>query len=613
MTMSAFVSAFNYAKEIAESIDKLTPSSFDFSSFLHDNDLPELINQRPDGTYSLDLTTEGLSHAYIHYVEDEVEPYYALTLEAETPKSHPHAMKLDMSKWTEAELKELKNHADAGTWIEIDRSDVPRDRRVVPSVWAFKIKRNGDYKARLNVGGHRHVAGVDFDQKFSSTLRPEEIRLIAAFAASRGLTLFRYDLVAAFLQGRLQEGEVCYIDLAPGYTRKGKDGKPRVCKVVRPMYGWALAGRRLQRDLTEWVVGWNDGFFKPCDYSPTLFHGECGDEFIILGFYVDDVLVLPSHPDGVLYGNFKNDFFTRWNATDEGVVTDFVNIDFEFRPDGAVTLHQRKYIEKIYETYLPDGLPSRLSSKRPTPVVKDVERAVADALSCSDPIDAELHRTFRSVIGSLLYLAMGTRPDIAFGVAYMARAMAKPTWELLDHAYGCLEYCKQTKHLGLTYTLGQLKLNGFTDSDWATVNSTSGRCFTLGSAIVSWNSKKQDCVALSTCEAEIVAASDAARELVWLRRLLDELKIYPADGPTPLGVDNKSARDLAYNPEMHKQTKHILRRHFFVRDMVEKMEIKVPYVPTDKNLADIFTKPLDPQTFERLRAAIMNIKPEYFV
>ena len=292
-------------------------------------------------------------------------------------------------------------------------------------------------------------------------------------------------------------------------------------------------------------------------------------------------------------------------------------IDFASGTTGdnvKVTLGQRKYIEKLYERYLPGGLPSHISVKRDVPVSEKVWKDLAVALSAVDAPDPNVHSTYRSIVGALLYLAMGSRPDIGFSIGVLCRAMGKPSQALLDHAYGLLEYCHQTRHYGLTYSVGALKLSGLSDASWETVNSTSGRCFTLGSAVISWASKKQECVALSTCEAEIVAASDAARELVWLRRLLDELGICAAsEGPSPLGVDNKAARDIAYNPELHSKTKHILRRHFYVRDMVEQMEITVPYVPTDKNDADFFTKVLDPKTFEKFRTKIMNLKPEYYI
>ena len=144
------------------------------------------------------------------------------------------------------------------------------------------------------------------------------------------------------------------------------------------------------------------------------------------------------------------------------------------------------------------------------------------------------------------------------------------------------------------------------DSDWATRHSTSGYVFQLSRAAISWMSKKQPCVALSSCEAEIIAASEAAKEATHLRSFLSELGLGTAP-PTSLSVDNQAARDLAYNPEHHARTKHIDRRHFFIREKVEDLTLVVPFVRSAENLADFFTKPLTAKTFFPMRDRIMNI------
>ena len=126
-------------------------------------------------------------------------------------------------------------------------------------------------------------------------------------------------------------------------------------------------------------------------------------------------------------------------------------------------------------------------------------------------------------------------------------------------------------------------------------------------ASISWGSQKQRTIALSSCEAEIVALSEAAKDALYLRNILDELGALP-EGTTSMATDNKAAHDLSYNPEHHKRTKHIERRHFFVRECVEDLKLTVPLVKTTENLADFFTKPLPAKTFFNVRNTIMNIK-----
>ena len=185
--------------------------------------------------------------------------------------------------------------------------------------------------------------------------------------------------------------------------------------------------------------------------------------------------------------------------------------------------------------------------------------------------------------------------------------MGKPTPELYQAALRVLAYLYRTRHLGLRYEgRAHSKLAGYSDSDWGVKHSTSGHTFDLGSATISWASKKQPTVALSSCEAEIMAGSEAAKEAIYLSAFLRELG-FDVDEPPPLHLDNKSAIDLSYNPEHHAKTKHIERRHFFIRECVEDGLIRVPFVSTVDNIADFFTKPLPAKQFYRMRDIIMNV------
>mmetsp|Transcript_44916 Transcript_44916/g.111831 ORF Transcript_44916/g.111831 Transcript_44916/m.111831 type:complete len:156 (+) Transcript_44916:1223-1690(+) len=149
------------------------------------------------------------------------------------------------------------------------------------------------------------------------------------------------------------------------------------------------------------------------------------------------------------------------------------------------------------------------------------------------------------------------------------------------------------------------------DSDWAVRNSTSGYVFTYSEAAISWGCKKQPTIALSSCEAEIMALSEAAKEGVYLRNFLDDLG-FGSEDPTELATDNSAAQRLSYNPEHHERVKHIDRRHFYIRDLVENHVLTVPFVSTTSNMADIFTKPLPASAFYPLRNAIMNHVPAKF-
>ena len=155
--------------------------------------------------------------------------------------------------WMPAEQDELDNHRSNRSWVEIDRSTMPRGRRLVNFTWVYKVKRSGKLKARLCVQGCSQVPGVDFDQTHCATMRAGSLRALAAIAARDNLLMRRWDFVAAYLQGSLLEDEVVYCRLPPGVHSVGKDGKPRVCRVEKPVYGMAQAGRRWQRTIFPWL------------------------------------------------------------------------------------------------------------------------------------------------------------------------------------------------------------------------------------------------------------------------------------------------------------------------------------------------------------------------
>eukprot|EP00965_Chrysotila_dentata_P135259 4472436-Pleurochrysis_carterae.AAC.1 len=209
-------------------------------------------------------------------------------------------------------------------------------------------------------------------------------------------------------------------------------------------------------------------------------------------------------------------------------------------------------------------------------------------------IPADLLSSYQSLVGALLYCSTQTRPDVAFAVGMLCRAMSCPTPELLEAARRVLMYLSHHRSIGLRFERSQTSIQGFSDSDWATKHFTSGYVFVYNQAAISWASKKQPSVALSSCEADIIAASEAAKEAVYLRSLFADLGL-AAKEPTALSMDNKSAIDIAYNPERHQRSKHINRRHFFVRERVEAHDITIPFVCSTENLADFFTKPLTPR------------------
>jgi len=210
------------------------------------------------------------------------------------------------------------------------------------------------------------------------------------------------------------------------------------------------------------------------------------------------------------------------------------------------------------------------------------------------------------LVGSLLYLT-ASRPDIAFSVGICARYQANPKEVHLKAVKRIIRYVKGTTEYGLWYPMGtSLDLIGYSDADWAGSaddrKSTSGACFYIGHCLVAWHSKKQNCIALSTAEAEYIAAGSCSTQLIWMKSLLSDYRI-PSTTLTIL-CDNTSAINISKNPVLHSRTKHIELRYHFLRELVESNVLQLEYISTENQLADILTKPLDQKRFLHLRKAI---------
>ena len=349
---------------------------------------------------------------------------------ATDPANRPAAMVDDKPGWTKAEAKEIDNHQGNHSWSYIPLTQKPRDRRTVRLIWVYKTKRDGTKKARLCVQGCTQVPGVDYDQTFCAAMRGTSLRLLCALSARLKLKMRRWDFVAAYLQGELEEGEVVYCSPPTGYETKklangtvalcekgDGDGVTRICKVEKPVYGMAQAGRRWQRSLFPWMLAWRcdakgakgcahrpsplnadtDATSAGTDVRPRLYQTDADScvfyteamistpsgtrhEYLFVGVYVDDLFILSSHDDEhSLYHYFTRDLAAAWDVEDEGEVDDLLSIEISSK-DGHVSLTQTGYIEKLMKTYGPaSGLPPSSHRQSATPCDHTLAQSVCDA------------------------------------------------------------------------------------------------------------------------------------------------------------------------------------------------------------------------------------------
>jgi hypothetical protein len=286
----------------------------------------------------------------------------------------------------------------------------------------------------------------------------------------------------------------------------------------------------------------------------------------------------------------------KFKMSDLGLLSYYLGIEVK-QAAGEITLGQAAYAGKLLDK-------AGMGDCNPVHVPME-PRLKLSKKSSNPPVDATFYRI---IVGSLRYL-VHTRPDIAFAVGYVSRFMEKPTTEHMAAVKHLLRYIAGTRNYGCRYVKDEDggKLIGYSDADMAgdidDRKSTSGMLFMIGRNPVTWQSQKQKVVALSSCEAEYIAATTVACQGVWVGRLLGDL-LNKKDDIATIFVDNKSAIQLCKNPVFHDRSKHIETRFHFIRECVEDGKIDVEYIGTHDQLANILTKALGRIQFQSLRERI---------
>ena len=262
---------------------------------------------------------------------------------------------------------------------------------------------------------------------------------------------------------------------------------------------------------------------------------------------------------------------------------------------GAVWLGQPGYIERLLMKF---GMEDSKPVKTPVSSCSRLKKKTDEEEGVNQTLN-------QSVVGSLIYLSTRTRPDISFAVSNVAKYCSDPSKEHWTAVKRILRYVKESIHVGVLYTRSDKReVIGYSDADWGGDSddhrSTSGYLLQIGGTAISWSSKKQSCVALSTAESEYMALSGATQEAVWLRQLYSDL-LKVSIQPTVLYEDNQSCICMAKNPKFHGRAKHINIRFHYIREQIGKC-IELIYCPTNEMVADVLTKGLNQEKFLALRS-----------
>ncbi|CAI7795630.1 unnamed protein product [Closterium sp. NIES-53] len=477
----------------------------------------------------------------------------------------------------------------------------PPGGSIVSGMWIFRVKRPPGsppaFKARYVAHGFSQRQGVDFFQTFSPTPKMTTLRVLLHVAAQRDYELHSLDFSTAFLQGSLHE-EI-WLRRPPGFTGSFPPGTQ--WSLRRPVYGLRQAPREWHDTLRTTLAALG---FAPSTADPSLFlrtHATLPQFYVLV--YVDDLVFATADMEAIAH--VKSELQKRHTCTDLGELTSYLGLRItRDRAQRTITLTQSHMVQQVLQCF---GVTYSSPQSTPLPTGHSLSAPPSDE-------SVEPSGPYPELVGCLMYLMTCTRPDLAYPLSLLARYVApgrhrKVHW---DAAKRVLRYLCSTSGMGLV--LGgwaRVVVTGHADASWfddlATQRSSQGYTFSLGSDSVSWRSTRSSSVLSSSCEAEIYAGAMAAQELRWLTYLLTNLGEAPRSLPV-LYVDNKAMLALCQEHRLEHRTKHIALRYFLARELQQCGQLRLAYVASQTNTADVFTKALQPCDHQRF-CTVLGLVP----
>ena len=447
--------------------------------------------------------------------------------------------------------------------------------------------------------------GMDYHDVFAPTGMYKTMRLCLSLAALEDYELDQLDVPSAFLNADLEE--TVYMELPDGF-QEGNEGM--VCRLNKAIYGLKQASRNWYLEIRGFVQGELKLIAVVSD--PCLFvkRSRTG-KMMRLFVFVDDFQASYHRDDRVEWQELKMQLVLKYRIKDLGPSRWILGMSItRDRQQRTLHLSQELYITKALEKYgMQDCKPA------PTPEITGYDRLTQTSSKIVEP------REYQELVGTLLYAAISTRPDIAHAVHELTKQMQSPAEASMTAAKRVLRYLAGTRAWGLQFggrdtqrdsrsdAISKMSLDAYADADWAgdraDRKSTSGWMVRLNGDVISWASKKQSIVAQSTCEAELYAEAAAINEIQWQRGILKELG-FEVGSPSVIYGDNQSTVTVSNNGVKSERTKHIDVKYHYVTDCIEQGIVRVQWIPTDRQAADVFTKALDVRRFAVHRAALIS-------
>lgn len=552
--------------------------------------------------------TEGASFAAFYATIQVCAMASALGYTAEflplEPKNQRDARKRpDHAIWTQAEITEQDKLWNMGTFELVQR---PADYDPIPMQFVYKLKvKDGDYeqgvpKARLVMLGNLQYE-YEYGETYAPTARLWVVRSLAAIAAQEGLTMKKFDLTGAFLIADMDK--TLHVQI-PGYDIP----RDKALLLKKALYGGKSSGALYAKEIRGWLERYG---FVACTVDETLFRltrvKDNKTSTLLISLYVDDGACCTN--DEGLYQDFIKALSDKYQLSDVGDLTWHLGINVkQDLAAGTISLDQTAYIDSVVKRFNMMGCKNKYT---PLP-----NRTYLTSEDCPAVPNKKDVKTYQQLVGSLMYVACGTRPDIAFAVNSCAQYMQNPGESHFKAAKHILRYLKTTKDEKLTYRkqpegMGNV-LYGFVDADHAGSpedrKSVGGYVLLLNGAAISWSSRKIKVVALSSFESEWYSASICGCEVVTVRRLLEEI-LRQQTVPTKIFEDNAACIHSAYSAEQFRpRSKHIDTRVFKLKEFVKDGILSLEKVCSAGNVADCLTKALPKEQVELARNAMLGKK-----
>ena len=554
------------------------------------------INEEPNTNLRRSSRIKNPTQRFIHevyYNNIDLNSIKASTIQ--TPRNINEALNSNnKNEWKNACDQEINSLIKRKVFEVVNKPN--NNKRLIRCQWIFRVKPDNKgnidkFKARLVANGNEQDS-TDLLKISSPVLHSTTLLLLLTIATKLNWKLHSIDVKTAYLNAKLDESVFMY--LPPGYfNNERKENKVALLK--KSLYGLKQSAKLWNLELSKTLK--NFGFYQlkldPCVYYKYDF---------IIGIYVDDLLLISKSEESIL--KFKEKFKKIYDITDNHELTSILGTKLIKKDDNTIVL-QDTYIEKILTKFNYNNIKGKT-----TPMESKLS-----ITNSEEPINYSIQKDFQEKIGSLLYVMVRSRPDISYSVSKLTQFCVNPNEQHLKYAKRIFSYLKTTINEGIKIdSMKEFQLKAYVDASFADDlkerKSTSGFILFMDNTPVFWRTKKQGMVAKSTMEAELIALESIISEIIWVRNLLDEMNF--KQNCTSIFCDNTAAIQFATDQRLNSRNKHIDIRKCFIKQHIDQKNIKLIYIESENNIADMFTKFLSKNIFNYFKEKMnmVNIKKE---